>query len=217
MFVTCTIVNMLGNIKPHNVVDRVFRDLMADIFDSLYDSRRLMLESKLQRAYPILRRAYESLSLLALILNDSSYAEKWEAGRRIYNAEIRRELAKHPLGETEESLRELYNYYCLATHPNRELVPYRFLGEGNKFVLGSVDMPDLVMLTHYAIKHLSMWYWFDAVITFKYKELLADYDPAYVDNYKKIKKEAQEVAEWLTDNLKRLIVKNKESTTHPAS
>lgn len=99
----CGITLLLGNVPPQDIQDKVVRDLMADIFDSLYESRRLLLESKLNLAYPLLRRSYESLSLLSLICNDASYAKKWESGKEISNSEVRKELAKHPRVQEEST------------------------------------------------------------------------------------------------------------------
>jgi len=60
------IVLLLGGIQPQDIQDIVVRDLMADIFDFLYESRFLILSGKLNVAFPIARRAYEALSLLHL-------------------------------------------------------------------------------------------------------------------------------------------------------
>lgn len=117
---------ILGGIKPQNTQDRVLRDLLADIFDCLYESRFLIMASKLNVAFPIARRAYESLSLMSLCAIDKSWAEKWQKGKQLGNAVIRKELGKHPMGEQEEELKKLYNFFCTATHPNRELIPFRF-------------------------------------------------------------------------------------------
>jgi len=77
---------ILSGIKPENTQDKVLRDLMADIFDCLYESRFLVMASKLNVAFPVARRAYESLSLMSLCGIDKSWAEKWQKGQKIGNA-----------------------------------------------------------------------------------------------------------------------------------
>lgn len=142
----CRITLILGNIKPLDIRDVVLRDLFADIFDCLYESRSLIMSGKLNVAFPVVRRAFESLSLLNLCAIDKSWAEKWHNGKEITNKDARKVLNKHPLGESEDEMRKLYKFYCLGSHPNRELIPCRFLGEGNQFVLGSIGKPNLLVV-----------------------------------------------------------------------
>lgn len=200
---------ILGEIRPRDVQDVVLRDLLADIFDCLYEARLLIMASKLNIAFPIARRAYESLSLMSLCSVDSSWAEKWQKGQRIGNAAIRKELGKHPKGEQEEELKELYDFFCLATHPNRELVPSRFLGEGNQYVLGVIGQPSLVMVCDYCIKLLQMWFWFTAMASYFYREQIAEVDKAYFDSYMRTAKEAENVMNWLTENFNDLLEEEK--------
>lgn len=207
---------ILGGIKPQNTQDKVLRDLLADIFDCLYESRFLIMASKLNVAFPIARRAYESLSLMSLCAIDKSWAEKWQKGQKIGNAIIRKELGKHPMGEQEEDLKKLYNFFCLATHPNRELIPFRFLGEGNQYVLGAIGQPNLLMVCDYCIKILEMWYWFTAMVSYLYREKIAEVDKAYSDSYMQTAKEAQNVKQWLVENFNNLLKKEKEFwSQHP--
>jgi hypothetical protein len=121
----------LGHIKPRDVQDRVIRNLMAEVFDCLYEARVFILSGKSSMAYTLSRRAYEFLSLLALCTFESSWAERWERGKKISNEQIRKQLAKHKMGEAEEVTKQLYNDFCDVTHPNRDFVPNRLLGEGN--------------------------------------------------------------------------------------
>jgi hypothetical protein len=177
---------------------------MSDIFDSLYESRHLLLENKLHLAYPLLRRAYESLSLTDLMCIDATYADKWEAGKEIKNEEVRTQLANHPLGEKIDDTKNMYKFFSNSSHPNRGFIPYRFLGEGNEFVLGSIGQPDLLMISDYALKHLNMWFWFGALITFEYKELLSN---IYIEHYRDTAKSAQNTASWLGENINKLVEK----------
>src|ERR1051325_8332630 len=68
--------------------------------------------------------------------HDAKTAEKWHAEKKISNEDVRHELGKHPMGEVEGEMKNLYKFFCLGTHPNRGLIARRFLGEGNEFVLG---------------------------------------------------------------------------------
>ncbi len=150
------IVLLLGTKQLRGIQDAVIRDLVADVFDFLYESRPLILAGKLNVAFPLARRAYESLSLLHLCALDKSWAEKWHKGKEINNAEIRKVLGSHPMGESEQRMKELYKFFCSATHPNRELIPQRFVGKGNRYVLGVIGQPDLLLIVDYCGKTLSM-------------------------------------------------------------
>ena len=60
----CRITLALGKVPPRSKRDSALRDLMADVFDFLYEARPLIVKGKLEIAYPLARRAYESLSLM---------------------------------------------------------------------------------------------------------------------------------------------------------
>lgn len=195
---------MLGHMKPTSTQDRVIRDLMADVFDFLYEARVLILQGKLAVAYPLARRAYESLSLLHLFSIDSKWAEKWDQGKKIENQDVRRQLAKHPHGEPEEELRALYKFFSLAAHPNRDLVADRLLGDGNEFVLGVIGVPELVLIVDYCTRHLGLWFWFAATITYFYREQISAIDPSYGVGYLETAREAQAVKKWLIESQKQL-------------
>lgn len=199
------LVLLLGGNKPVNTQDIVIRDLMTDVFDCLYESRTLILSGKLNIAFPIGRRAYESLSLLHLCSLDKAWAEKWHKGKKIENYKIREELGVHPKGESKEQMKELYNFFCIATHPNRELIPRRFLGEGNEYVLGAIGEPNLVIVLDYCTKNLEMWYWLTATVSYFYKEVIAELDKGYYELYQQAAKEAQKVKVWLIENYNNLL------------
>jgi sorbitol-specific phosphotransferase system component IIC len=187
---------VLGRIKPINIQDIVLRDLLVDIFDCLYESRFLIMAGKLNVAYPIARRAYESLSLMSLCAIDNTWAEKWQKGKKIGNAEIRKE--------------KFYNFFCLATHPNRDLIPRRFLGEGNQYVLGVIEKPNLLMVIEYCTKILEMWFWLAAMVTFFYRATINKIDKGYFDSYMQTAKEAQNVKNWLNENFNKLLEEEQE-------
>lgn len=205
----CEITLILGKIPPVSERDRVIRDLMADTFDFLVETRPLILKGKLEIAYPVARRAYESLSLLVACHLDGSLARRWSAGKQIGNAEIRRILGRHPLGEPEDRTRELYKFFSRSTHPNREHMPYRFLGDGNEFTLGAIGRPSLVMLADYSLKLLNLWFWFTSFVSFVHMEILARTNPGFHDTYRKVTTSTEAVAQWLANQFNHLLAEER--------
>lgn len=201
----CRVVMILGQTTPRSKRDAALRDLMADVFDFLYEARPLISKGKLEVAYPLARRAYESLSLMVACYLEPKLAERWMAGKKIGNAEVRRLLGKHPAGESEELTGELYRFFSGATHPNRDLVAHRFLGEGNEFVLGAAGRPSLAMLADYALKTLNLWFWFGAFVSFIYLDVLASADPNFKTQYDRAAKMAEDVAPWLVEQFNRVL------------
>ncbi|MBW9062013.1 hypothetical protein JNB71_01670 [Rhizobium herbae] len=202
----CRITLMLGKTPPRSKRDAALRDLMADVFDFLYEARPLIVKGKLEIAYPLARRAYESLSLMVACFLDPQIADMWSAGKQIGNAEVRRVLGKHPMGESEEKMRDLYKFFSMAAHPNRSHVAHRFLGEGNEFVLGAVGRPSLALLADYALKTLNLWNWFGVFVSFVYLDVLEKNDPEIMKNYESAKKMAQDVASWLSEQFNRVLL-----------
>lgn len=206
----CRTVLLLGEIKPRDTQDIVVRDLVADIFDALYESRPLILAGKVHVSFPIARRAYESLSLLHCCTLEKAFANKWQKGKKIGNAEVRKKLGSHPKGESEQELRKLYNFFCTATHPNRTLIERRFLGEGNKFVLGVIGKPDLVMIVDFCIKILEMWFWLTATVTHFYRKEYSQKDKEFFTEYYQAAEEAKQVKLWLVKNFNNLLDETQE-------
>jgi hypothetical protein len=161
-------------------------------------------------AYPIARRVYESLLLMVVCVLNPKFAVRWHSGSEIGNAEVRRELAKHPLGESEQSTKQLYNFFCLGTHPNRELIPRRFLGEGNEFVLGQVGTPSFYLVTEYCRVHLRMWFWFTAVLLHRYHDMIDGADRTFGLRYLRAADAAQKIQSELERHLDRLLAEEKE-------
>ena len=201
----CRVTNALGPSPPTSTQDVVVRDLMADVFDFLWEWRRPVLEGRLQVAYPLARRSYESLSLLSICAQNPSFADAWERGKKISNAEIRKALAAAPMAESEDALRGIYKFFSQGTHPNRGLIPYRYLGEGNRFVLGSVGAPDLVLVTDHCIKLVHMWFWFTAAVAYFFHTVVDKVDTSFGKDYLKTAEEAKRVNAWLSENFNRLL------------
>jgi hypothetical protein len=174
---------LLGHIEPVNTQDKVIRDLMADVFDFLYESRDLTVSGKVIVAFPLARRAYESLTLLVACAIDEKWAIKWQRGTKsskIENNEIRKFLSTHPMGESEESMKRLYNFFCDATHPNRNMIGERRLGEGNQYVLGMFVFPHLLAIADLCITHIELWHWLMQTTTYFYMDKLLTHDPTYL-------------------------------------
>jgi hypothetical protein len=121
------------------------------------------------------------------------------------DSELRSELARHPLGEVEDSTKKLYNFFTLGAHPNRGLIPRRFLGEGNEFVLGSVGVPSLALITEYCVIHLRMWFWFTATLLHFYQPLIDAAKPDFGSRYLCVANVAQKLQITLDQNYDRLL------------
>jgi hypothetical protein len=182
----CRVTIALGESQPTSSQDVVVRDLMADVFDFLWEWRRPLFEGRLQVAYPLARRSYESLSLLSICAQDPSFADVWERGKKISNAEIRKALERASMAESADALKNLYSFFSKGTHPNRDLIPHRYLGEGNRFVLGSIGMPDLVLVTDQCIKLIQMWFWFTAAVGYFYRKVIDKVDTSFGNDYTRI-------------------------------
>jgi hypothetical protein len=201
----CRITWVLGHTPLQHAEDSAVRDLVADVFDFLYHSRKMILTGALGVAYLLLRRAFESLSLLVLFTFDTDMTKKWASGVQISNSEVRKKLGRHPMGESEESLREFYRFFSTTTHPNREVIPSRYLGEGNAFVLGSIGQPDLPLVFDFCIKYLDLWFWFAAAVTYNYRELLSKQDRGHGERYLEATKEFETAKLCLIENYNQLL------------
>jgi hypothetical protein len=206
----CEIVDVLGTERPSSIEEIVVRDLLADVFDSLHEARRIILTGKCSTAYPTARRVYESMSLLALCVFDPSVAKQWQSGKQISNSEVRRGLAKQILGEEEHATKELYNFFSLGAHPNRDLIPGRYLGEGNQFTLGAIMVPSLALVVQYCAIHLSMWFWFTATTLHKFHMLVDAAKPDLGQRYLQVARAAQQLQPELRRNYDRLLKEERE-------
>ena len=195
----------LGSKPPETRQDVVVRDLIADVFDFLYEWPRPLFEGRLHVAFPIARRAYESLSLLSTCQQDEALAQRWDDGRQIGNAEVRKALATLPFAESEEDLRDLYRFFSKGAHPNRELVAERYLGEGNEFVLGSIGQPELLLIVDHCHHLIQMWFWFGAVVGHAARHALEEVDPDFGKDYLAVAERAKETAEWLVESFNALL------------
>jgi hypothetical protein len=104
------------------------------------------------------------------------------------------------MGEPEAAMKDLYSFFSEASHPNRELIACRFLGEGNEFVLGLIGKPELFLVADYCAKHLELWHWLAATVSYFYRGIIGPTDPKYFDEYHQCFEEAKPVKKWLVEN-----------------
>jgi hypothetical protein len=205
----CQVTLILGKIPPTSGRDMAIGDLMADVFDFLMETRPLLNKGRVEIAYPLARRAYESLSLMIACHMDESLAKRWIAGKQIGNGEARRVLGKHPFGEPQERTQELYNFFSKTTHPNRDQIAHRFLGEENKFVLGAIGRLSLAMLADFGIKLLNLWFWFGAFIYFIDADVLEQADSDFQKTYLEVSESADPVVKWLAEQFNRVLAEER--------
>jgi len=167
-------VEILGDIRPANIEDVAIRDLSCDAFEFLYEARRVIAENRPSVVFPLMRRAFESVSLCHLFMVKPEFAQKWSKGHQFSNSEVRRHLESAPMTESVEQIRRLYGHFSKGTHPNRSHLPYLFLGEGNQFTLGAIPPIDLLVLGDHIHHLLDLCYWYVGVFLYSYRESLPD-------------------------------------------
>jgi hypothetical protein len=109
------------------------------------------------------------------------------------------------MGESEKSTRALNKFFSDFSHPNRKTVADRYLGEGNRFVLGSIAVPNLVVLADYAIKMVQLWFWFGAIVSFRYAELASSKISTYSKNYHEAAETADQTLKWLAEQFNHVL------------
>lgn len=187
----------IGSTRPKSKQEVVVRDLIADVFDFLYEWPRPLLEGRPNVAFPLARRAYESLSLLSACHQSQSLAERWAKGKQIRNADIRKYLETAEYPENRDATKDFYKYFSTGSHPNRSLVAERFLGDGNHFTLGSIGQPSLLLIVDQCGYMIDMWFWFGAIVSHIAKDALESRDETYIEDYHSAVKMAKEVHVWL--------------------
>lgn len=195
----------LGSVAPQSRHEVVVRDLMADVFDFLYEWPRPLFEGRPHVAFPLARRAYESLSLLSACYQDASIACRWDRGKQIGNAEIRKALANLPFPEPEQAMKNLYAFFSTGTHPNRTLIAERFLGDGNQFTLGSSGDPELALVLAHCAHLVDMWFWFGAMVVYEAKDVLAVSDPSFAADYMDAADRAADIKRWLAESFSKVL------------
>jgi len=191
------LVHFLGDTAPRDTCERVQRDLLCDSIDSLWLAEHALLRGYENQSLVLLRRAYETASLMAYFANFPSAAADWEAGKRISNSKIRNALDSAPTPEPKEHLEEMYRVYSLFTHANRDTVYHRLLGEGNRLPLGCQGN---VSEKHYApaIRELlRQVMWFVDVSNFAFAKQGLRPPRSYIDRMLAYRDEVQALAKRL--------------------
>lgn len=201
----CRIVNILGKIKPQSALDAVTRDLLADAFDSLFEGRRSLVSGRVNVAFPVVRRAFESISLMVACHVSPDVLRDWNKGKKISNGRVRAVLDEHPLGEKKANTNEMYDFFCLGTHPNRSLIAHRFLGDGNEFTLGAIAVPNVQLTLYVCSKVLSLWFWLAAFIGLVYTKTVVPMDSTFDKEYFELQRRAQETIEWIRVNFEHAV------------
>lgn len=208
----CRATLILGTREPADLPDRVSRDLIADAFDGLYIARRVVSEGYASHAWPLMRRAFESATLLQYFLVLPDEAIRWSQGARITHAQVRKHHNTHStqvgtqtMSDYEKrALKELYSEFSEATHPNRGHIPARFLGEGNQFVLGAIAMPEPLVVAHYMSRLIDLWFFLAATASYAYREILHSADTLYIKDYLAVSARARAVIEELLTQWREL-------------
>jgi SEC-C motif len=167
-------VEILGDIRPANIEDVAIRDLSCDAFEFLYEARKVIAENRPSVVFPLMRRAFESVSLCHLFMVKPEFAQKWSKGNQFSHGEVRKHLESAPMTESVEQIRSLYQHFSKGTHPNRSHLPYLFLGEGNQFTLGAIPPIDLLVLGDHIHDLLDLCYWYVGVFLYSYSESVPD-------------------------------------------
>lgn len=208
----CRATLILGEHEPRDTADRAIRDLLADSFDALYTARRVVSEGYGSAAWPLMRRAFESITLIEYFTLVPKKATEWNQGKRIKHGSVRKYLNTHPVqlgGKAmsqyeKRALKELYSEYSEATHPNRSALPSRFLGAGNSFVLGAIGMPEPLAVAHHFLRLIDLWFFLAALVSYNYREILDSADDLFVDDYFAAAAKARQVSEALRTQWRQL-------------
>jgi hypothetical protein len=167
-------VEMLGDIPPSSVEDVAMRDVCCNAFEFLYEARFAIAKNVPSVVFPLMRRAFETISLCQLFMASPEFARKWSKGRKISPSDVRKHLEHDPMTESVDQLREDYTYFSKGTHPNRTHVPFLFLGEGNKFPLGGVPPIDPAELGQFVLRLVQLSYWYVGVFAYYYRTSLQE-------------------------------------------
>jgi hypothetical protein len=202
------LVHMLGDVVPKDNYDRTQRDLACDTLDSLWCAERALLCGYENQALVLLRRAYETTSLMAYFVNFPSKADEWKDGKMMRQSVIRRELGTGPVPESSEALHEMYRVYSLFSHVKRKTLYQRLLGEGNRLTLGSQGNVSDESVAAVVCELLRQTMWFVEVANFVFAKLGLRPPNEYVERMLGYRAEVQAI----TKRLPKLLRKTKDET-----
>ncbi|HLG14185.1 MAG TPA: hypothetical protein VJH03_06575 [Blastocatellia bacterium] len=170
MALAAQVVEALGDIEPKTSEEVAIRDLACDAFDFLYASKETLAENSVTVVFPLMRRAYEDISLLAAFVSNRSLASRWASGGRIKNEDVRKQLETSPLmgpGEVQQ-IKDMYRHFSSGTHPNRTHLPFSFLGQGNMFTLGAIPPVDALIIGGHLQYLMGLAYWYIGVLGWEF-------------------------------------------------
>ena len=191
------LIHHLGSIPPKDDRDRVLRDLACDALDSLWLAEHALLHGYEQQALVLLRRAYETNSLMAYFLNFPDKVKDWENGKRIRQSVIRKALGKAPFPEPEKELSAMYTVYSLFAHVNRVTVLDRSLGVANRITLGCQGNVSEKQVSAVLRELLGQMMWFVDLFNFAFKEVGGGIGAEYRRNALAYRGEVQDLAKGL--------------------
>ena len=141
-------------------------------FEFLYESKGALTRNQSTVVFPLMRRAFESVSLCHLFVIKPEFARAWARDKQISNTDARKAMEHHPLTESIEEVKEIHKHFSQGTHPNRTHVPYMFLGEGNQFTLGGIHPIEELTLGTLIRYLMQLCYWYIGIFVWRYQEAL---------------------------------------------
>jgi hypothetical protein len=160
-------------------------------------AQRALLCGCENQALVLLRRAYETTSLMAYFLNFPEKVKEWGKGRLLRQSVVRKSLGTAPVPESQEGLDEMYRVYSLFSHVNRETIYHRLLGEGNRLTLGCQGNVDVEKVGAVVCELLRQTMWFVDVANFTFAKLGLRPERTYVTRMLAYREEVQLVTKRL--------------------
>jgi hypothetical protein len=102
-------------------------------------------------------------------------------------------------------MRDFYKTFSDGSHPNRNLIGERFLGDGNQYVLGSMGEPEFVLVLEHCSSIIDMWFWFGAFVGHVARKPLAMSDPEFGKDYLAVAAKAATAKVWAVETYNRLL------------
>lgn len=198
---------MIGFIEPKDDFETIQRNLSADAFDFLNETKYLIKRGQYDITYPIARRAFETITLMIAFHFNHELAIKWKGGKEIPNREVRVELDQHKEigGESKESMKNLYDYFSKKSHPNYVAIPQRLIGVGNYFAIGPMPEPLLLPIVDLCIEIIDLWFWLIAYTWYYNLNYVNEFDSSLIEDYTEKKRKVLEVRKWLIEQKLNLI------------
>jgi hypothetical protein len=197
MSLCAELVHYLGDLPPKEAYDSIQRDLACDTIDSLWLAEHSLLRGYENQTLVLLRRAYETTSLMAYFFNFPGKATEWAVGKRIRQSQIRNGLGTAAVPEPKDHLDEMYRVYSLFTHVNRDTVYQRLLGDKNRFTLGCQGNVSDQIVASVLRELLRQTMWFVDVANFVFLKLGLRPPAAYAQKMLGYRDEVQSLAKKL--------------------